>query len=190
MSFLTWKKLHNLNFSGHWRLAKWADLWVVKSDGVRATVSGNRVASLDPGARRINVTAAALAVDAGVHDGKHILMNSAVLQTHTLPDATGSGVVIRFVVGQVNTNSYVIQVTGASNIMQGSITMGGDVAGAANHWSTAADSDTVTLNGTDSGGVAIGDYVELEDVLDNTWAVSGQVSGSGTEVTPFSAAVS
>jgi hypothetical protein len=44
----------------------------------------------------------------------------------------------------------------------------------------------VTLNGTTTGGVSIGDWVEFEDILGTGWAVRGVVNQSGTEATPFS----
>jgi hypothetical protein len=56
-------------------------------------------------------------------------------------------------------------------------------------WPTVAASDTITLNGTTSGGVSIGDYLILTDIATNQYTVSGMLNASGTEVTPFSAAV-
>jgi hypothetical protein len=55
---------------------------------------------------------------------------------------------------------------------------------------TAATSDTITLNGTTKGGAGIGDYVELIDIAANQWAVRVFSKATGTEATPFSAAVS
>ena len=46
-----------------------------------------------------------------------------------------------------------------------------------------------TDDGTTTGGVSIGDYVELEDIKSGVWGVTGHVTGSGTEATMFSAAV-
>ena len=58
------------------------------------------------------------------------------------------------------------------------------------NWKTASDSDTMTFNATTTGGVQIGDWVELTDVASNTWMVYGYTTTSGSEATPFSAAVS
>ena len=57
-------------------------------------------------------------------------------------------------------------------------------------WPTVAASDTITLDGTTTGGVNIGDYVLLTDIATNQYTVSGLLNASGTEATPFSAAVS
>jgi hypothetical protein len=57
---------------------------------------------------------------------------------------------------------------------------------------TAAASDTITLNGTTTGGGAIGDYVELIDIASNQYTVSGMVTcAAGSNIaTMFSATVS
>jgi hypothetical protein len=127
------------------------------------------------------------------YEGKTILLDTAAGTTVTLPAATGSGAKFRFVVSVVNTsNSHKIQVADATDIMYGNIISNstGDTPDLAQPWPTAADSDTITLNGTTTGGVAIGDWVEVEDIKANAWAVTGIVTASGTEATPFSAAVS
>ena len=54
---------------------------------------------------------------------------------------------------------------------------------------TAADSDTITLNGTTTGGL-VGADVELIDIAADTWFVNVRTAATGTEATPFSAAVS
>lgn len=128
------------------------------------------------------------------HEGRINLLGEVggnALVTLTLPPATGSGARYPFLVSVVNTSNYVIQVT-TDDIMQGNIIANstGDTPDLAQPWAAAADSDTITLNGTTSGGASIGDRLELVDILPNTWAVSGVVTASGTEATPFSAAVS
>lgn len=127
--------------------------------------------------------------------GKTIMMSEVggnALVELVLPVATGSGNKFRFVVGVVNTSNYVIEVADATDLMYGNIITNstGDTPDLAQPWPTAADSDTITLNGTTTGGAAIGDYVELEDVATNTWIVNGVTTSSGAEATPFSAAVS
>jgi len=125
------------------------------------------------------------------HEGKTLLMGEVggnAEAAFTLPAATGSGATYTFVVSVVNTSNYIIQVT-TTDIMQGSIITKDADAGGAQAWPTAADSDTITLNGTTTGGVSIGDTIKLIDILSGTWAVSGQVTQSGVEATMFSAAV-
>jgi hypothetical protein len=55
-------------------------------------------------------------------------------------------------------------------------------------WVTAADTDTITLNGGSQGGL-IGDTIRLVDIATNQWVVHGTLKQSGTEATPFSATV-
>jgi len=110
----------------------------------------------------------------------------------TLPAATGTGHAYKFAVSVVNTSNYVIQVVG-DDIMQGHIvtdSTGDSAADEVINWKTAADSDTITLNATTTGGVQIGDWIEVVDVASNTWMVFGYTTTSGNEATPFSAAVS
>jgi hypothetical protein len=57
------------------------------------------------------------------------------------------------------------------------------------YMAVAATSDTITLNGTTTGGVSIGDWVEIVDVASGVFAATGLTTSSGTEATPFSATV-
>ena len=108
----------------------------------------------------------------------------------TLPAATGSGGRFKFYVSVVNTSGYTIQVADATDTMDGHIFSTQDAADTVVGWETASTSDTITLNGTTTGGAAIGDWVELVDIASNQYAVSGMITSTGTEATPFSAAVS
>ncbi len=70
--------------------------------------------------------------------------------------------------------------------MQGAIGMSTDAAGVT--IPTASTSDTITLNGSTTGGVK-GSHVELQDVASGVWRVSGFLVSTGAEATPFSANV-
>ena len=142
------------------------------------------------GQSRLRTLTASTTLTQDVHDGQTLLMGaSGAALTFTLPAAAGTGAKFKFVVSVVNTSNYVIQVANSTDVMGGGIIMGADTAGGANVWSTAASSDTITLNGTTTGGVSIGDTIEVEDIKSGFWRVTGHVQGSGTEATPFSAAV-
>lgn len=138
----------------------------------------------------ISVTASTLTVTAAAHANATIVLNRAAGTTVTLPAATGSGFRYRFVVGTtVTSNSDIIKVANASDTMTGNAIVASDnAADAAIAFETAATSDTITLNGTTTGGIK-GDYIELEDVASTLWAVKVVTSATGTEVTPFSATV-
>lgn len=133
-----------------------------------------------------NWTASTLAVTAGAFAGITIVSNLAATQTATLPAATGSGNVYRFFVKITKTGNLVIQVASSSDIILGAVGMATDAAGVT--IPTAATSDTITMNGSTTGGL-LGSQVVLQDVASGVWAVSGFIVSSGAEATPFSAAV-
>ena len=72
--------------------------------------------------------------------------------------------------------------------MAGVAYLGNDSAGASCFY-TAATSDTITLDGSTKGGLK-GWRVTCTDMAADTWAVMVMSEASGTEATPFSAAVS
>ena len=118
------------------------------------------------------------------------VVNAAAGAEVTLPPATGSGFRYTFIVGTtVTSNANVIQVANSDDIMQG-VVIGSATSSSdsANGWVAASDSDTITMNGSATGGI-VGDRVELVDVAENVWAVNGTIQQTGTEATPFSAAV-
>lgn len=146
----------------------------------------NRVA--DASTRVVNVTAATLAVTEAAHDSKVVTLNRAAGIAVTLPAATGSGGKYHFIIGTTTTsNSTTIKVTG-NDTMTGTALMAQDAADTAVMFETAADSDTITFNGTTTGGIK-GDSVELIDMAADLWFVRVVGSASGTEATPFSATV-
>jgi hypothetical protein len=135
----------------------------------------------------INLTAS-LTLDPR-HAGTTLMINAAAGLTITLPPATGSGYVYKFVVGTtVTSNSAIIRVTG-NDVMTGLAISAADGGSTVNGWETAADSDTITLNGSTTGGIR-GDVIELIDCALDTWSVVAHTSSTGTEATPFSATVS
>tara|TARA_R110000744_G_scaffold378179_1_gene494001 strand:+ start:277 stop:756 length:480 start_codon:yes stop_codon:yes gene_type:complete len=147
----------------------------------------------DTSMKTLVATVAITAADAG----RILLMGEVggdAAATFTLPAATGSGNIFKFIVSVVNTSNYLIVVADATDTIDGQVVVLNDTAagGTAStiSWPTVAASDTITLNGTTTGGVAIGDFVELIDIAANQYVVSGLLRASGTEATPFSATVS
>ena len=131
------------------------------------------------------------AITAVAHSGRKLYMGEVggnAAATFTLPAATGSGATYHFIVSVVNTSNYVIQVTGDDTI-DGSVILHQDSANTVVSFNTAAASDTITLNGTTKGGVSIGDELTLIDAATDQYIVKGVLTASGTEATPFSAAV-
>ena len=133
-------------------------------------------------------TAATLAVTAAAHCGGTIVSDLAATQTATLPSATGSGNSYSFVVNTTKTGDLVIQVT-TTDIMKGHAILFADGGDTVVGFATTATSDTVSLDGTTTGGIA-GATVKLTDIKSGVWSVEVVSDASGTEATPFSANVS
>lgn len=121
--------------------------------------------------------------------GTVITVNAAAGLTLTLPASSGSGYVYRvFIQTTVTSNNVIIQVANSTDVMQGNLVMAQDAGDTAVIWETVAASDTITLNGSTKGGIR-GDFFEITDAVSGTYIITGLCSGTGTEVTPFSAAV-
>lgn len=139
---------------------------------------------VSPAGRIISLTAS-LTLTHAYHAGRVLLMDQAgVALTFTLPEAASTGNIFRFRVGVVNTSNYIIASAG-SDVMDGSLT-NISTTNDNEEGFQAANAITITLDGDAQGGFAIGDWVELTDILINQWTVRGQTttnSASGT--TPF-----
>ena len=134
------------------------------------------------------------AVTIAEHAGRTLLLgevggNAAL--TLTLPAATGTGAVYKFIVSVTNTSNYKIQVADATDTIDGIMLYLDEDGTAITGFPTVGASDTITLNGGTSGGI-IGDYLELIDIATNQYHVRGvmRVAAGANPATPFSAAVS
>lgn len=133
------------------------------------------------------VTAATLTVTADAYNGQTINLSRAAGITVTLPAATGTNAVYKFVVTTaVTTNSNIIQVANATDTMTGLASVAGTTGSV---FSTLPASDTITMSGTTTGGL-VGSYVQITDIATGEFLVTAALVGSGTPATPFSAAVS
>jgi len=137
----------------------------------------------------VSATAATLTASAASHAGRTILLSRAAGITITLPAATGTGNTYTFLAETTVTGDYIIQVADATDIMTGHALLLQDSADTVVGFETAADTDTVTMNGDTTGGLK-GASVILQDVATNLWWVRVVSAATGTEATPFSAAVS
>lgn len=140
--------------------------------------------------RRLDRTVAAvIASTAGAQSVRKIVMAAQWIrttivgaQTFNLPAATGKGGMYRFFIGITATGNKVIRCAGATDTMQGQANMAGGTPGS---FATASNTNTITLNGTTTGGV-FGTMVELYDIAPGTWSVQVSGVGTGVQVTPFS----
>ena len=136
----------------------------------------------------VTVTDATVTLRDDVHAGRVTILNRAAGVTATLPAATGSGARYELVLAADASGNQIVQVADATDIMMGVAYLGNDSAGASCFY-TADTSDTITLNGSTKGGYK-GARIICDDIAANTYAVMVFSEASGTEATPFSAAVS
>ena len=86
------------------------------------------------------------------------------------------------------TGSLIVQVANATDVMSGRAIFVDDTSDNAVGFNTASSSDTITLNGTTTGGVAPS-IIECVALATGKWAVSVSSANTSTPATPFSAAV-
>lgn len=179
--------------------AEWKDLYV---DGVAyldaidfngtaiAATAAEINAVADVSARLVNLNATSLTLTATTHGERIItLSHTAAASTVTLPAATGTGNIYRFIVAAVNTNNHVIKVANGTDVFEGMAIMCNDSDNTVSGFESGATDDTITLNGTTTGGAAIGDYVEIIDYASGKFHIRAALTGTGSEATPFSATV-
>ncbi len=160
---------------------------VVKIEDTQLTLTGSFLPA-------IHTFTATDAITIAEHAGRTLLLgevggNAAV--TLTLPAATGTGAVYKFIVSVTNTSNYKIQVADATDTIDGIMLYLDEDGTAVSAFPTVAASDTITLNGGTTGGI-IGDYLELIDIATNQYHVRGvmRVAAGANPATPFTAAVS
>ena len=161
-------------------------LYSIVNDGVLLGNMNGSVLSTTP----ISATGATLTCTKDVHAGRTIVISAVAGCAVTLPAATGTGSVYRFVIGAtITSNTTTIKVANATDVMSGRAFVISDNAAAVLGYATvAASSDTITLDGSTKGGI-IGDQIEIIDAIAGTFAVRVFTAGTGTEATPFSATV-
>ncbi len=130
---------------------------------------------------------AATTLNRVTHAGTIINVNNTTGFIITLPSSTGKGDVYElFYIATVGSGSAVVRVT-TTDIMQGVIHLTTDIGGSS--LPTAADTDTITMSGSTTGGVK-GTWLRFKDASAGIWLLDGALICTSTEATPFSAAVS
>lgn len=155
-------------------------------DGVIATPAEiNRAADVSA---RLIAAGSSLTLTELAHDGKVVCLDTAAGSTITLPAATGSGMVLTFVVTvKPTSNQHRLNVVGNDEFC-GSVNildMDGSTQ-AAFGAVDGGDNDRFDLNGTTKGG-QVGDWVQLVDMSTDNWCIRGQLvcpTGSNP-ATPF-----
>lgn len=132
-------------------------------------------------------TTAATTLAFGNHAETIVVLNSTTGRILTLPTSAGTGKKFHIYVNStVSSGSHVIAVGNTTDIMTGGVSVSTDIAGVT-CLATATD-DTITMNGSTTGGVK-GSVIHLTDVVSGQWNVEGFLVSTGAEATPFSAAV-
>lgn len=156
--------------------------------GVTATAAELNAAA-DVSTRLVAQAAGNFALTAATHANRITLVNDADV-TITLPAASGSGNVYKVVIVTTAWTGGTIQAASASDSFLGGIWGVDDDADAAYAWKAETNDDTITGNGTSTGG-KVGDWYKFTDVATGLFLVEGFITQSGgSEATPFSAAVS
>ena len=130
---------------------------------------------------------AATSLSRNVHANTPLSLNSTTGRILTLPASAGLGDSYTiFVRATVSSGNHVVQVANSTDVIQGAIHLTTDIAGTS--MPTASTTDTITMNGSTTGGV-VGSWLRLTDFATGFWRLEGGLVCTGTEATPFSAAV-
>jgi hypothetical protein len=139
----------------------------------------------------VPVTDTTISINSDKHADRNIVLNHAGGVTATLPKASGTGDSYRFTVGVLATaNSHIIKCGSTSDILTGSVWLSDtDTAGTTTAFSSGATSDTITLNRGTSGSTLKGEFIDVQDIANNTWQVSGMLANTGNGASPFGSTV-
>ena len=139
---------------------------------------------------RVVPLSAAASITRDAHGDRVVYVTGTTGRAFTLPAAVGSGVKYHLILGAtVTSGSHTIKVANATDVMIGHAVALADAGDTLVGFETAADTDTITLNGSTTGGKK-GDEIEIIDVASGVFFVKTLISATGVEATPFSATVS
>lgn len=134
--------------------------------------------------------AAATTLTKKAHGNCNIVWNSTTGAALTLPASNGDGCTFTVLMNKlIGSGTFKVQVANATDVMAGVALTVDDDGVPANAWATSATSDTISMDGSTQGGKA-GDIITVRDMAAGFWQVNVFSNESGTEATPFSAAVS
>ena len=141
------------------------------------------------------------------HAGRIVHNNAAGAVTYTLPainansdsavagpgadlnNLSNIGATFEIFASITKTGDLVVQVANSNDVMVGGAKLIDDTSDNVVGFETVAASDTITLNGTTTGGLA-GSIITCKAIGANRWGVQVNTGGTGNAATPFSAAVS
>lgn len=123
--------------------------------------------------------ATSLTLSQAKHGVRWLSWNRALGGTIVLPASTGKNPEFRIWIPQTLTGSLIMRTLSGTAIISGLANVQTSV------FQSASNTNTITLNGTTTGGV-LGTMVILNDMGSNQWLAEINATGSGTAATPFS----
>lgn len=142
--------------------------------------------------RVVTVTTTNVTITRASHDLKDIVLNRAAGITATLPaaDADSLGSKFTFYIPTSLSGTTKIKAANAADTIMGRVQVDASLASNAPvSFSAGSTADTISLNGTTTGGKK-GDRFVLTVVASNQWAAYGETQATGTSATPFVVSVS
>jgi len=160
--------------SGDATLANTGAITIATIAGAATAAEVNRACDVSARMVAVGATAAVAITSEGkiIRVGQDGAANTAVVLT--LPEATGSGAIYRFIINTTNTGGLTIAAL-TTDTMVGIVNMldmDGATQGA---FQASGTDDKILLNSTDKGG-QIGDWLEFIDYVDTKWAVKGSLT--------------
>ena len=164
------------------------------SKSIVLSASGNYTFPASHTFRRTPVAlTATTAITALLHSNRPLIITgTGVAAAMTLPAATGTGDKYEFIMAQANTSgtTFVTDAPATVSMYGQANLLDVDATTQAGYFTvTAGGTDTVTFNGTTTGG-QIGDFVTFVDIGTDKWMVfvQGRVPAGSNPATPFTSA--
>lgn len=129
-------------------------------------------------------------ITALLHSDRTLYITGTSAAAYTLPEATGTGNVYTFHIGEVNTNGTTFVAADTSNTsFRGTMQLLDLDAAPVAAFAASSGDDTLTMDGTTKGG-GIGDFVTFTDMATDLWFVfgSGIVPAGSNVADPWSSA--
>lgn len=146
----------------------------------------NRMA--DASTRIVTATASTLLVTEALHDGKIITLDRAGGMIITMPEPTGSGMVIEFICITKFTSDCTIILPDTTNtaLIGFADIVDSDTTDLLHRFTPAGTHDLVTLDGTNLAG-GLGCRIKYIDLATDVWGVEiNEAVGGTSPATPFS----
>lgn len=140
----------------------------------------------DPLVITTGTTAAPAQIPGDLATFRLIVLQNATGLTAQMPRATGSGRFYMFVLGlALSSGNYIINTDPTTDVYQGNLSI--DVNASASGQTFIGNAqNTLTLNGSTTGGANKGDMFFMADWTSGIWTCSGTIVGTGSPSTPFS----